>query len=115
MTSQPTSNHFDFAVESLLDWQIEARARNMNFYSNALVKNELTVIPGKEYTAKKSNCDVCSWPQKPGIRKFFYRESRVVGYQSFFCHLCDTCFTELVNVAPIQLLVIAQLSQTVTT
>ena len=86
----------------------------MAFYTAALVKNELSVIPGKEHTTRKANCDICHMPQETGIRKFWYRESRETGFQSFWFHPCDACLTELMTATPVHHLVLARFPQAVT-
>jgi hypothetical protein len=118
MTNQSPSLSSDRALRVLkldyIAWQ-EAKARNLAFYTAALVRNELSVIPGKEHTTRKANCDICNAPQEPGIRKFFYKENRETGFQSFYFHPCSQCWQELMNSVPMQYLLIAQIPQGVTT
>jgi len=93
-TPSPAQIAYRDILISINDWQREAKARNIAFYEEAIFQGEVTVAPGKERTTRKSNCDVCHMPQKPGIRRFWYQEN--LGWQCFSFHLCDQCWSELI-------------------
>ena len=63
----PSSDSINTAVRDLYieieDWRQETKANNVRFYSDAVARNELHVIVGKDFTTRKANCDCCLRPQ----------------------------------------------------
>ncbi len=105
----PTSTGNTAFRDLLLDigsWRAESKERNLKFYADALVKNEITVTLGKEHTTRNSICDICIRPQKPGIRNFYYRETS--GCKFFHFHLCECCWLELMEATPMIALIESQ-------
>jgi hypothetical protein len=94
-------------IEDMNTWLEETRNFNRKFYMDALVHGEISIDSAREFTEKRSKCDICLKPQKPGIRNFFYRENfvRTGGHSSFHFHLCDRCWAELMVATPISSLV----------
>lgn len=115
MSTQPTSQHLTRALIAIFDWQQERKAREMEFHLHALTHNELHVVPGQEFTTRKANCDICKFPQKPGIRKFFYKENSVNSLHCWNVFVCNDCFHEMIASASLDALVLAQIPVAVTT
>lgn len=105
-TPQSNPAYRDLLVE-MQDWRAKKKIENIEFYSAALVANELHVIQGKEQTVRKANCDVCLNPQKPGMKKFRYIPNK--GLAFWFCP-CDDCWIELMKAADLTALVVAQVN-----
>ena len=91
------SQHVDPTLLTLQAWQADAKARNLPYYVEAFIQNELTVVPGDEYTSHKSCCDCCCRIQEPGIRKF----KRSCGRNDFEYHFCEECWKEILEGMPI--------------
>ena len=94
------STHVNRALLTLQAWQADAKARNLPYYTEALIHNELSVIPGNEYTTHKSCCDCCCRIQEAGIRKFKRQHGSSSG-DTFEYHFCEECWKEIVDGRPI--------------
>ncbi len=108
MSDHATGAQLDGVLEAVLTWQAQHKAREMKFYSEALTRGELTVIPFKEFTKQKSRCDVCSEMQPAGIRRFWYRENAKGLLHCWWFHPCDKCWGELILSASLESLMVAQ-------
>ncbi len=75
----------------IYEWREARKARELEFYRQALAAGELSVIPGKERTAHKCRCDVCLATQEPGIQKYWYQGKD--GSRWF--RVCDGCMSEI--------------------
>jgi len=112
--NRPTAEQTDRAIEVVLNWQQTRKAREMKFYSEALARGELSVIPFKEVTKQKSRCDLCLEFQPAGIRRYWYRENAKGELHCWWFAPCEKCFKELMEAVTIHQLVAAQLPQLVT-
>ena len=96
----PVSQHMDRDLLTLQAWQADAKAINLPYYIDALIHNQLSVIPGNEYTIHKSCCDCCCRIQESNIRKFKHQLSSRRG-ENFECHFCEQCWKEITEGKPI--------------
>jgi hypothetical protein len=100
----PNSAYRDLLIE-MATWQQDRKDANVIFFAEAIAKNQVSILPGKEFTVRRSNCDCCLKSQKAGIRNFFYSNGT-----SFKFHVCDGCFEEIVTAAGAHLLTQEQAS-----
>ena len=112
--NRPTAEQTDRAIEVVLNWQQTRKAREMKFYSEALARGELSVIPFKEVTKQKSRCDICLEFQPAGMRRYWYRENREQELHCWWFHPCERCWKELTESVSVQDLSIAQQPQLIT-
>lgn len=105
-THQGNQAYRDLLIE-MQTWQQDRKIANIKFYAEALVKNELHVIQGSDFTTRKANCDVCLQKQNPGMRKFRYIPRSGLP---FWFHPCDGCWQELMAAVELPALVIAQVN-----
>ena len=95
INTQATSEHLDRVAVHIDDYLAQAKKDNMEFYLSALANDELTVIDGKDKTKKSCRCDICRDWQEPGVRKFWYQDSRPGELHSWWFQVCPGCFDAL--------------------
>jgi hypothetical protein len=91
-------------LEDIQDWQAERRAANLKYYGEAIAAGKVRTLE-QEYTKHRATCDICQRPRKAGMRLLF-----LTGIYGSRFHVCSECMPDLMDAAPMNVLIAAQVA-----